>query len=137
MDIPTHLKHKPIIGVKDYDDGDAQALSIGFAQWENETDDISAKIFRYNDRWSPQSEEMPLHRVIDLSILIIASFLDQQTSSITDLGEIVVDKEHLNKIKEYYQDNEENLKKRIKELNRIIDLFLNKTLISPINPSVP
>ena len=50
MKTPTHLKHKPIIAVDNYDNAsDAKALSIGEAQWENNATDISAKIFRHND----------------------------------------------------------------------------------------
>ena len=38
--------------------------------------DISAKIWRYTgEKWSRQSEEMPLHRVLDLAILICRSQL--------------------------------------------------------------
>ena len=34
--------------------------------------DISAKVWRYTgEKWSRQSEELPLHRVIDLAILIV------------------------------------------------------------------
>ena len=33
--------------------------------------DISAKVWRYTgEKWSRQSEELPLHRVLDLAILI-------------------------------------------------------------------
>ena len=59
MHIPTTLKHKPVLVAEDYGriDGrtaygsDAQGLSLGLAQW------------------SRQSEELPLHRVLDLAIL--------------------------------------------------------------------
>lgn len=80
MNIPTTLKHKPVIAVEDYEkvDGrtayksDAKALSLGLAQWnERGRVDISAKVWRYTgDRWSRQSEELPIHRVIDLAILV-------------------------------------------------------------------
>jgi hypothetical protein len=80
MKIPTELKHKPVIISEDYDlvDGrnannsDAKGLSLGLAQWnERGNVDISAKIWRYTgEKWSRQSEEMPLHRVLDLAILI-------------------------------------------------------------------
>ncbi len=85
MKIPTGLKHKPVIVSEDYDklDGrlagksDAKGLSLGLAQWnERGNVDISAKVWRYTgEKWSRQSEEMPLHRVIDLSILIVRSLL--------------------------------------------------------------
>ncbi len=80
MNIPTELKHKPVIISEDYDliDGrnanysDAKGLSLGLAQWnERGNVDISAKIWRHTgEKWSRQSEEMPLHRVLDLAILI-------------------------------------------------------------------
>ncbi len=82
MDIPTTLKHKPVIVAQNYDkvDGriansDAKGLSLGLAQWNDRGKvDISAKIWRYTgEKWSRQSEEMPLHRVIDLAILICRS----------------------------------------------------------------
>lgn len=79
MKIPTKLKHKPVIVSPEYDkiDGrieksDAKGLSIGLAQWNDRGKvDVSAKIWRYTgEKWSRQSEEMPLHRIIDLAILI-------------------------------------------------------------------
>lgn len=79
MKIPTNLKHKPVIVAEDYEhiDGrsayhsDAKGLSLGLAQWNDRGKvDISAKVWRYTgEKWSRQSEELPLHRVIDLAIL--------------------------------------------------------------------
>jgi len=86
MDIPTHLSHKPIVKLDEYSkiDGrfknktDAQGLSIGLAQWNdhNNPDDIdlSAKIWRHTGgKWSRQSEELPLHRALDLASLVCAA----------------------------------------------------------------
>ncbi|MGB4637696.1 MAG: DUF6530 family protein [Limnochordia bacterium] len=80
MKIPTDLKHKPVIVVEDYSnvDGrnayhsDAKGLSLGLAQWnERGRVDISAQVWRHTgQRWSRQSEELPLHRVLDLAILV-------------------------------------------------------------------
>lgn len=80
MKIPTTLKHKPVFVSEDYEniDGrnayhsDAKGLSLGLAQWNDRGKvDISAKVWRYTgEKWSRQSEELPLHRVIDLAILI-------------------------------------------------------------------
>lgn len=80
MKIPTNLKHKPVIVAEDYSnvDGrkayqsDAKGLSLGLAQWnERGRVDISAKVWRHTgERWSRQSEELPLHRVLDLAILV-------------------------------------------------------------------
>ena len=80
MKIPTNLKHKPVIVADNYEniDGrraynsDAKGLSLGLAQWNDRGKvDISAKVWRYTgEKWSRQSEELPLHRVIDLAILV-------------------------------------------------------------------
>lgn len=80
MKIPTHLKHKPILEVPNYDDidgpyagdSDAKGLSIGIAQWNTAGwTELSAKVWRNpGDKWSRQSEELPLHRVIDLASLV-------------------------------------------------------------------
>lgn len=80
MKIPVTLKHKPVIVSENYAnvDGrtayhtDAQGLSLGLAQWNDRGKvDISAKVWRYTgEKWSRQSEELPLHRVLDLAILI-------------------------------------------------------------------
>ena len=83
MKIPTTLKHKPVIVSENYSsvDGrtayntDAKGLSLGLAQWnERGHVDISAKVWRYTgEKWSRQSEELPLHRVLDLAILVCRS----------------------------------------------------------------
>ncbi len=80
MKIPSSLRHKPVIITEGYDDidgryaynSDAKGLSIGLAQWNDRGKvDISAKIWRYTgEKWSRQSEEMPLHRVLDLAIFV-------------------------------------------------------------------
>ncbi|MEG3071366.1 MAG: hypothetical protein HQP61_06870 [Peptococcaceae bacterium] len=80
MKIPTTLKHKPVIVSENYEnvDGryvyntDAKGLSLGLAQWNDRGKvDISAKVWRYTgEKWSRQSEELPLHRVLDLAILV-------------------------------------------------------------------
>ena len=85
MKIPTTLKHKPVIISENYEnvdgrnayDSDAKGLSLGLAQWNDRGKvDISAKVWRYTgEKWSRQSEEMPLHRALDLAILICRSKL--------------------------------------------------------------
>ena len=77
MKIPTALRHKPVIVAEDYEhvDGrnayqtDTKGLSLGLAQWNDRGKvDISAKVWRYTgEKWSRQSEELPLHRVLDLA----------------------------------------------------------------------
>ena len=85
MKIPENLKHKPVIKVEDYDtvDGryalhtDAKGLSLGLAQWnDREKVDISGKVWRHTgEKWSRQSEELPLSRILDLAILVAQSSL--------------------------------------------------------------
>ncbi len=85
MKIPVTLKHKPVIVVDNYEqvDGryaynsDAKGLSLGLAQWNDRGKiEISAKVWRYTgEKWSRQSEELPLHRVLDLALLICKSRL--------------------------------------------------------------
>lgn len=80
MKIPTYLKHKPVFCVEDYErvdgkyanDSDAKGISLGLAQWNDRGKvDVSAKIWRHTgEKWSRQSEELPLHRVIDMAILV-------------------------------------------------------------------
>ncbi len=82
--VPHTLKHKPVVVVNDYAalDGrhagntDTRGLSIGLAQWSDRRNyrELSAKVWRYTgEKWSRQSEELPLHRVLDLAILICSS----------------------------------------------------------------
>ena len=85
MKIPKTLKHNPVIVTEDYEniDGrkayntDAKGLSLGLAQWNDRGKlDISAKVWRYTgEKWSRQSEELPMHRVLDLAILTCRSYL--------------------------------------------------------------
>lgn len=83
MKIPTTLKHKPVFVAEDYEkiDGrsaynsDAKGLSLGLAQWNDRGKlDLSAKVWRYTgEKWSRQSEELPLHRVLDLTLLLLSA----------------------------------------------------------------
>ncbi|WNP29070.1 DUF6530 family protein [Morganella morganii] len=91
-DIPAHLSHKPVIKLESYSDidgeyaknTDAQGLSIGIAMWsEPQKPALSAKVWRHTgEKWSRQSEELPLHRVIDLATLICAAKLFSQNDEL-------------------------------------------------------
>lgn len=82
------LKHKPIVYV-DYESqdgsaGDAKLLSIGESSWGREEgySDYSAKIWRWakkGDKWSRQSEELPLWRLLDLTRLFLAVINGQES----------------------------------------------------------
>ena len=72
----SSLKHKPIVLLPyaDHDgefpeNSDCKFLSIGWAQWNQR--ELSVKVLRYTgERWSRQSEEIPLHRCLDAALLI-------------------------------------------------------------------
>jgi hypothetical protein len=78
---PTWLKHTPIYMLPyepfdgtDPSNTDTKYLSIGLAQWRFDSDDefaLSIKAWRKPyDRWSRESEELPLHRHVDMTILL-------------------------------------------------------------------
>ncbi len=132
---PTHLQHKPIVAVNNYAkidaiyalDTDTVALTVGRAQYDN--NHISAKVWRYkSDRWSRQSEEIPIHRALDLSILTIAAFMSDTTSaySLTSMREEILDTEGVAKIQEYYKQHEHMLKPRLEELRKVLNVFFEK-----------
>lgn len=135
MNSPKHLSHKPIISVNDYDKIDAQynnnsdvkALSIGNAQYDY--DEISLKVWRHTgNKWSRQSEEIPLHRNIDLNILLLASLLKDTDSKYpnSNLREEVDDINKVKNIQTYYNLNEKFLRPRLVELSEKLSEFLKK-----------
>ncbi|MBB3114485.1 hypothetical protein FHS18_006606 [Paenibacillus phyllosphaerae] len=83
MKIPDAFNHKPVIVADHYDqiDGryagrsDAKCLSLGITPGsDNRRSELSAQVWRSTgDTLSAQSEELPLHRALDLAILICRS----------------------------------------------------------------
>ena len=136
MQYPTHLAHKPIIGVDDYDkvDGmyagnsDAKALSIGLAQYDDTH--VSAKIWRHNGtQWKRNSEEMPLHRVLDLAALIVSLYYPQNAPS--PISTSTCHKTHashlpprieddMQDLYNYLSENDDILRPRLKELKDLL-----------------
>ena len=119
---PSWLSHKPIITVdyenKDADAGDAKFMSIGHATWDAE--DYSAKIWRwaYNgERWSRQSEEIPLWRVLDLATLLV-SVINQKHSS---LEEFVQDDDGINSLRDYLNENMVLYAPKLQELGKMLE----------------
>lgn len=74
---PSGLSHKPVVLMPyaPFDGGysgdtDAKFISIGLPTWDWD-DGLSVKIFRHTgNRWSRESEEVPLHRSIDTTKLV-------------------------------------------------------------------
>ena len=132
MESPKHLKHSPIVSVNDYDkiDGlyfentDARALSIGQSTWDDEH--ISLKIWRHTgERWSPQGEEMPIHRCLDLAILFLACLkkdknLPYPTCS---LPLTIDDKTKFDAIRTFYENvsNKKHIDARLNELRNLLN----------------
>lgn len=128
--------HKPIISVSDYDkvDGkyanatDAMALSIGLAQYDRS--DISLKVWRYtnDEKWSRQSEELPVHRNLDLTILFLTSLLisdsesEEYTQSIFLKNFSIDNPELIRNIQEEY--NGKYIKSRLKEIRDLLNKIL-------------
>lgn len=134
MNAPKHLSHKPHIVVNDYEphDGmyappsttDARALSIGEAQYDRKH--FSAKVFReVNGRWSRQSEELPLHRVLDLTMLILASIIHTPGSgSNSILAEQNVSADELTELQDYYKRNSHIYNPKLDEIKRLINILV-------------
>ena len=86
--LPDYLSHYPLKYVEyfDYDgiyagDTDAHYISFGVSTWSDR--DLSLKVWRKGGRdnkWLRQSEELPLHRPIDLTLLLL--FVLDQSSQI-------------------------------------------------------
>ena len=76
MPFPHQIAHSPVYGLKynahDPDrenDSDAHWLTIGWSQWDE--DEPAAKVVRHSgQRWSRQSEEIPVARLVDLTTLL-------------------------------------------------------------------
>ena len=130
MESPKNLHHKPIMSVNDYDKIDAfntnntdvVALSIGRAQYDIQQ--ISLKVWRHSDeKWSRQSEELPIHRNLDLSILFIAALLTDIDANYPrcNLREIIDNPSEVQVIKDFYEVNKVYLKPRLNELKRLLN----------------
>lgn len=131
MKIPTNLSHTPIIGVdyasRDASAGDAKFLSIGKATWAkaNGYKDYSAKVFRKSngvnehEKWSRQSEELPLWRVLDLATLLVASIYHSKSNLDEQL---VGEPEDLEELNAFLVEHHNEYDKRLKELKRLLTL---------------
>ena len=134
MKSPKHLGHKPLVSVNDYNqiDGfyrgsktDAKALSIGHAQYDY--DDISMKVWRHTgDQWSPQSEELPIHRNLDLTILLLHVLFDDEVNPdsllVKSKSLITEDQDGgIQEIRDFYEANKAFLEPRLKEMRELLN----------------
>lgn len=135
MKIPAHLKHKPIIQVENYDridgpyadDTDAMGLSVGIAQWNGPGwTELSAKVWRNTgEKWSRQSEELLLHRVIDLATLICITMDYSKNGRLSSSDDFPVTRSadnadlthHIGLMKKELKENHESLDQSLKRLS--------------------
>lgn len=89
VQLPQHLEHKPVYALPyEYFDGmyagrtDTKYISIGLAQWD--PDHVSIKAMRHTGgKWTRQAEELPLHRVIDMTLFVAKVLFDQQNGRVS------------------------------------------------------
>ncbi len=80
--LPQHLDHKPVYALpyQSFDgiyagDTDIRYISLGIAQYDG--DSVSIKTMRHTGgKWSRQSEELPLHRPIDMTLFLAKVIFD-------------------------------------------------------------
>ncbi|MFC1833724.1 DUF6530 family protein [Thermodesulfobacteriota bacterium] len=95
--IPETLRHKSLYalpyqsfdGLYEREWTDSQYISLGLAQWDS-ANDLSVKMLRFSykdasrkkgeGKWSRQSEELPLHRPIDMVILTALALFENEDS---------------------------------------------------------
>ena len=118
---PEGRTHEPVITIdyerKDAEAGDAKFLTLGKSTWNKE--DFSAKIWRWaenGERWSRQSEELPLWRVLDLATLVVSTIYQKQSN----LDEFVQNEQEKVALENYLDDNMRMLGPKLMELKRIL-----------------
>jgi hypothetical protein len=87
--LPQHLDHKPVYALPyEHFDGmwanetDVRYISIGIAQYD--PGEISIKTMRHTGKkWTRQAEELPLHRVIDMTLFLTKALFDCQDGIVT------------------------------------------------------
>ena len=96
MTDPRSLQHRPVVLLRyeNHDgpnagDTDCRYISIGWAQYDQRELDqreLSVKTLRHTgERWSRQSEELPIHRCLDATMLIASTIaqINDETDEIT------------------------------------------------------
>lgn len=120
--VRTDLSHKPIVYL-DYNNrdegyGEAKLLSIGRATWDN--NEMGVKVWRKNEdeSWSRQSEDLPLWRVLDMAILLVATIKGQEKM----IGGYIQDNDEKKKLDEALQNNMGILQCRLDFLKGLLNL---------------
>lgn len=139
-DLPQNLAHKPVYALPyEHFDGfyagetDARFISVGLAQYDK--NEVSVKIFRHTgEKWTRQSEELPLHRAIDAVTFLTraifgtgdgnavfqANTFENQDESLEISRENRTSRE-LTKFHRFISENEDLLKARLNSLYELLD----------------
>ncbi len=135
MEFPDHIAHTPVYVVPYFahdpgrpNDTDAQFITVGWSQWDD--DEPAAKVVRHSgQRWSRQSEELPLGRLVDLTILAAMAFGEGSSFTRVEKGVFenqkeVIDVAHGSKRDRAALDamlkSDATLKRRFRELFRVL-----------------
>lgn len=131
-------KHWPILSV-DYEQidtdagyGDARFMDIGQSTWDK--DDLTAKLWRWaseGERWSRQSEEMPLSRVLDLAILVSSTVMGKPSA----LQEFYQREEMKTALQDFLIENMPILGPKLDELRRILQPAA-QTIEETVSPNI-
>lgn len=81
-ELPQHLDHRPVYALpyERFDgiyagDTDTKYISVGLAQYD--PDEVSIKTMRHtSNKWSRLAEELPVHRVIDMTLFLTKVLFD-------------------------------------------------------------
>ena len=127
--VPTWLSHKPIIASKyeninPDDSDDAKFLSIGRAQYN--MNGVSVKIFRHSgQRWSRQSEEVPIQRIGYLLEMLIVAILHCQKDDSADiqseLMEEIISPQDIDFLREQIRENRHSIFDSLNRIRALID----------------
>jgi len=129
-ELPTHLEHKPVYAIPYVqfdgmyaDNTDCQYLSIGLAQWDSTH--VSLKTMRFRDKWSRQSEELPLHRVVDSTLLLSKVLFDSKDNKIEMERNLFIKQDSTFQVEEEKLSADE-LERYNKFLDENMDLFKSR-----------
>lgn len=90
--LPQHLQHKPIYALPyqafdglDESETDARYISVGLAQYNQS--EVSLKMLRHTGgggegKWTRQSEELPLNRIIDAALFLAKVLYDSDDEQV-------------------------------------------------------
>lgn len=127
--------HKSILACEyskvEYEGTDALYLTVGRAQYDN-ISSASVKCWRWsNNRWSRQSEEVPIERVGDMALMLVSAIKTFQTldygSSFTYLKEDFINEGDMSFLKKSIMESAPRIRESLSELKRLLnEVDLNK-----------